>query len=112
MSTLIPTIEKKIRSDVVYKLNCPRCHAFYIGFTNQYLTSRFSSHRKPSQAVGTHLRNCGALNEVSVQDIEVLAQSHRGTEYLMTLEALWQDELHGKINTKEEWKSRELTIKW
>ena len=62
---------------------------FRKGFTNQYLTSRFSSHRKPSQAVGKHLRNCGALNEVSVEDIEILAQSHRGTEYLMTLEALW-----------------------
>ena len=111
MPTLKPTVEKKIRSDVVYKINCPRCQAFYIGFTNQYLTSRFSSHRKPSQAVGKHLRNCGALNEVSVEDIEILSQSHRGTEYLMTLEALWQDELRPTINTKEEWKSRELTIK-
>ena len=79
--------------------------------TETVLTSCFSSHRKPSQAVGKHLRNLGALHEMSVQDIEVLAQSHRGTEYLMNLEALWQDELCPTINTKEEWKSQELTIK-
>ena len=111
MPSLKPTVEKKIRSDIVYKINCPRCLAFYVGFTHQYLTCRFQDHRKPSRAVGKHLRNCEALQEAKVEDIEILAQSNRGTDYLMTLEALWQEELRPSINTKEEWKSRELTIK-
>jgi hypothetical protein len=111
MPSLKPTVEKKIRSDLVYKINCPRCHAFYVGCTHQHLTARFQDHRKPSRAVGKHLRNCGTLTAVGVEDIEILAQSTRGTEYLMTLEALWQDELRPTINTKEEWRSRELTIK-
>ena len=111
MPSLKPTVEKKIRSDLVYKINCPRCLAFYIGYTHQYLTSRFQDHHKPSRAVGKHLRNCGTLDAVRVEDIEILAQSTRGTEYLETLEALWQEELRPTINTKEEWRSRELTIK-
>ena len=102
MPSLKPTVEKKIRSDLVYKINCPRCHACYVGCTHQHLTCRFQDHRKPSQPVGKHLRNCGTLNSVGVDDIEILAQSTRGAAYLLTLEALWQDELRPTINTKEE----------
>ena len=111
MPSLKPTVEKKIRSDLVYKIICPRYQAFYIGCTHQYLTCRFQDHRKPSRAVGKHLRNCDALNLVGVDDIEILGQSTRGSQYLLTLEALWQEELRPTINTKEEWRSRELTIK-
>lgn len=111
MPSLKPRVEKKIRSDLVYKITCPRCQACYVGFTHQHLCSRYQDHRKPSKAVGKHLRACGTLNSVGVNDIEILAQSTRGTAYLMTLEALWQQELRPTINTKKEWKSRELTIK-
>ena len=111
MPSLKPTVEKKIRSDLVYKITCPRCQACYVGFTHQHLCSRYQDHRKPSRAVGKHLRACGTLKSVGVDDIEILAHSTRGTAYLMTLEALWQQELRPTINTKKEWKSRELTIK-
>ena len=116
LKTVLPSlktsVEKKIRSDLVYKITCPRCQACYVGQTNQYLTDRFHQHLKPSQAVGKHVRNCGVHGEISLEhDVEILAQSSRSSQFLMTLEALWQEELRPKINTKEEWRSRELTIK-
>ena len=44
------------------------------------------------------------------ENVSVL-QSTRILVYLMTLEALWIREIKPKINTKDEYKSRELTIK-
>ena len=112
LPSLKASVEKRIRSDLVYKITCPRCRACYIGQTNQYLTDRFHQHLKPSQPVGKHVRSCGVRDEICVeQDVEILAQSSRSSQFLMTLEALWQDELRPSINTKEEWRSRELTIK-
>ena len=40
----------------------------------------------------------------------ILESSSRGEEFLITLEALWIKELAPKINTKEEYKQKELTI--
>ena len=102
MPSLKPTVEKKIRSDLVYKIVCPCCQACYVGFTHQHLGSRYQDHRKPSKNVGKHLRACDTLNTVGVDDIEILAQSMRSTAYLMTLEALWQEELRPTINKKKE----------
>jgi hypothetical protein len=76
------------------------------------LPDRYHQHLKPSQPVGKHAYKCGVLMEICLQDnVEILAQSSRSCQFLETLEALWQDELRPTINTKEEWRSRELTIK-
>ena len=112
MPSLKPSIEKRVRSHVVYRITCPRCSSCYIGETSQYLEVRFRKHKTPSQPVGKHLRRCDALKEVSVGDMEILAASTRGEQYLLTLEALWQKEERPRINTKDEYKSRQLTIMW
>ena len=62
--------------------------------------------------MGKHLRNCDALNDVKVKDVKILAASTRGEQYLLTLEALWQKEERPTINTKDEYKKRELVIMW
>ena len=41
----------------------------------------------------------------------ILQPTTRSIAYLETLEALWQREIHPSINTKDEYRSRELTIK-
>ena len=46
------------------------------------------------------------------KDIEILAQATRGESYLMTLEALWIKEERPKLNTRDEYKQRILTVKW
>ena len=103
--------EKQIRSDIVYKIICPRCKACYIGQTTQYLIDRFKQHLRLSQPVGKHFQECLCRGQVRVEDIEILASTTRSVQYLETLEALWQEELRPTINTKDEFRSRELTIK-
>ena len=45
------------------------------------------------------------------EDFEILPSSSRSQDFLMTLEALWIRELDPQINTKDEYKTKELTIK-
>ena len=112
MPSLKPMVEKEMRSHVVYKISCPQCNLSYIGQTAQYILQRFKQHLNPSQPVGKHLRKCNTLQEVSADDVNILASLTRGSEFLETLEALWQREERPAINTKEEFRSRELTIVW
>ena len=42
---------------------------------------------------------------------EILTSTSRSQDFLMALEALWVRELDPKINTKDEYKTKELTIK-
>jgi len=110
LPSLKRSVEHKVKSGVVYKITCPRCLSCYVGWTSDHMCTRFTHHRKPSQAVGQHLRECGTLQEVNVEDIEYLASTKRGDEYGMTLEAIWQQKLLPTINTKEEYKFRTLNI--
>ena len=45
------------------------------------------------------------------EDVNIMHQTSRGEAFLLTLEALWIRELKPEINTKDEYRSRELTIK-
>ena len=66
----------------------------------------------PITATRKHLRNCDTLKDVTTKDVKILAASTRGEQYLLTLEALWQKEERPTINTKDEYKKRELVIMW
>ena len=110
LPSLKPSVEKEIRSGIVYKMKCPRCFACYVGYTIRHLKTRSGEHRtKKDKPVYKHLTQCNA--KVTCDDFEILASSSRGEDYLMTLEALWIRELNPTINTKDEYKSKELTIK-
>ena len=110
MPSLKPPVEKEIRSGIVYKFTCSRCKACYVGFTRRHLKARADEHRtKKSQPIAKHCKEC--KETPSVESFEILGSSSRGEEYLMTLEALWIKELAPKINTKDEYKQRELTIR-
>ena len=110
LPSLKPPVEKTLRSGVVYKLSCSRCQSCYVGQTVRHLRTRFNEHQTPSAAVAKHLRNCQAT--MTCADTEILAATRRGQIYLMTLEAIWIRKLAPKINTKDEYRSRELTIRW
>ena len=56
-----------------------------------------------------HLAECRST--IQEENVDILQTSSRGEEYLLTLEALHIREQKPKINTKDEYKSRELTIK-
>ena len=65
---------------------------------------------KPSAVFGKHLKACCA-RRIGTEEMEILASSSRSETYLFTLEALHIRTIRPTINTKDECKRRELTIK-
>ena len=110
LPSLKPPVEKMLRSNVVYKIECPRCQAFYVGQTCLHMKTRLSEQKNKNKPVGNHFKLCG--RKLKDCHVEILAQSTRGEAYRLTLEALWIKELRPAINTRNEYKSRTLTIKW
>ena len=110
LPSLKPAIEKLYRGSVVYKLNCTRLSACYVGQTDRHFSTRLNEHQKKKcQPVYHHFENCGV--KLEEKDTEFLASTTRGVTFLETLEALWIEELKPGINTKEEYKQRQLTIR-
>ena len=115
MKTVTPSlkepVEMNLKSGVVYKLTCPRCTACYVGATSRHLQIRFKEHTsRKSSAVAKHLELCDIAGHE--MDVEVLSSSLHGEVHLFTLEALWIRQLKPRINVKDEFKSRELVIKF
>ena len=49
--------------------------------------------------------------KLQTSDAQILASSNRGMVHLLALEALYIKEIKPELNTKEKYRSRELTIK-
>ena len=110
LPSLKPAVDKKWRGSVVYKLNCSRCGACYVGQTDRHFCTRLTEHQqRKDQPVYRHFAGCRAKLDIS--STEFLAATTRSVTYLETLEALWIEELKPKINTKEEYKQRQLTMR-
>ena len=109
LPSLKPSVEKALRSSLVYKICCPRCSACYVGQTRRHLLSRFKEHRREQSPVGKHFADCNCV--LSMNDVSILAVSLKSVTHLMTLEALWINEINPCVNTKDEYKSRTLVIK-
>ena len=109
MPSLKEPIEKPMKSCVVYKISCPRCNACYVGQTRRHLQTQFHEHLNRKGPVKEHVANCDI--DLSFDDVDILGSTPHGEFYLLTLEALWIREIKPSINTKDEFRSRELTIK-
>ena len=115
LKTVTPSLKEPVdmnlKSGVVYKLTCPRCTACYVGATSRHLQIRFKEHiSRKSSAVAKHLELCNV--EGHEMDREILSASLYGEVHLFTMEALWIRQLKPKINVKDEYRSRELIIKF
>ena len=114
MKTIMPSlkadVDKALRSRVVYHISCSRCNACYVGQTDRHILTRFKEHKRPSQPYGKHIQLCG-VNPSFESVVKILQSTCKSIPYLETLEALWQRELKPQINTKDEFRKRELTIK-
>ena len=112
MKTILPSLKvpvpSMIRSGVVYQITCPSCETSYVGYTTRHLQTRISEHRRLKGPMKAHLRKC----KVYMDDcqIKILASSSKSETYLQTLEALYIRELKPKINTKDEFRGRDLII--
>lgn len=115
LKTVTPSLKepvvKDLKSGVVYKIKCPRCNACYVGATTRHLQTRVKEHRsRKKQTVYKHLEKCDTVKEDL--EVDILCQTWQGEIHFFTLEALWIRQLKSKINVKDEFKSRELVIKF
>ena len=109
LPSLKPPVEKLLKSGIVYEIQCPRCTACYVGQTGRHLQTRLKEHLLRSGPMKTHLRQCAT--SITEEHIRILHTTTRGENHLLTLEALHIREKKPSINTKDEYRSRELIIK-
>lgn len=109
LPSLKPPVEKLMKSGIVYHLTCPRCSASYVGETCRHLQTRLREHHQKPGPMKTHLTQCATT--IPDDHVKILHTTTRGEEYLRTLEALHIREQKSSLNTKDEYKRKELTIK-
>ena len=116
LKTVLPILKSStkeiLRSRVVDKLACPGCNTCYVGQTTRHLLTRFREHKNDkSGPVFKHFQECLGTRP-NVEDIEVLYKGPKNYDILLAIEALFIREIKPKLNTKDEYRSRELTIKF
>ena len=95
----------------MYKLTCSGCNSTYVNQTLRHLATRVGEHRKEDSPVGKHLfefiQEVGGTAELKSEIIDQTAN----TQKLLTLEVLhiWRE--RPRINTRDDFKSRDLTVK-
>ena len=110
LPSLKPPVPKMFKSNVVYQLQCPRCKSCYVGQTSRQMQRRFTEHLQRAGPIKKHKGVCdGSFTE---DDVTILGSNCKGEKYLLTLEALFQNDIKPSLNTKDEYKSRTLTIKF
>ena len=111
--SLKPTIPKMLKSNVVYKITCPRCEACYVGKTSRHLCIRYGEERtKAVEPVFKHMKKCGGAKQLNEDHIEVLTSVTRGAFHLAIMEALYIREHQPAINTRDEYRDHELSVKF
>ena len=115
LKTALPSLKlpvpKVLQSRIVYQMTYPGCASSYVGQTVRHLKVRLAEHGNPKLPVGAHFQEC-IHSRPSIYDVKVLAKTSRGSAFLETLEALFINELHPSLNTKDEYRSRVLTLKF
>ena len=96
---------------MVYKFTCSGCNSTYVSQTVRPLVTRVDEHRKEDCPVGQHLLECNreVLGTAGLKsdNIDQAANTHK----LLTLEVLHILNERSRINTRDEFRSRELTLK-
>ena len=108
ISNLKTPVPKMLKSNVVYEIKCSRCNACYVGQTTRHVQTRFREHIGARGLLKKHFDDCSILPH---DDMVTILGRARG-EKLLTLEALFISEIRPSINTKDEFKSRELKLKF
>ena len=109
LPSLKPPVAMFLKSGIVYEIQCPCCKACYVGQSGRHLQERFTEHRLREGPVKTHYNQCSTT--LVEEHVRILHSTTRGEKFLQSLEALYIRERNPSINTKDEWRSRELRIK-
>ena len=110
LPSLKPSVEKLMKSGVVYNITCPGCSACYVGQTDRHLMTRLYEHIHKAGPMKTHI-DTKCKTTLTDGDVDILHTTSRGENYLLTLEALYIRECKPVLNTKDEYRRRELVIK-
>ena len=110
LPSLKSAFSNDLKSRVVYKLSCSGCTSTYVGQTVRHLTTRIEEHRKADSPVGLHLQQCQLEGNSADLSWEIIDRSNNQTK-LLTLEAIHIRKEKPGLNTRDEFRSRELTLK-
>ena len=105
------SFSRDLKSNVVYKLSCCGCNSSYARQTVQHLATKVEEHKKEDSSVGIHKRQYGEEATTRVLSWEIIDKSKTALKHL-TLEALHITKLRPGINTRDEFRSRELTLRF
>ena len=99
---------KDLNSRVVYKLSCSGCTSTYVGQTVGYLTTRIEEYKKADSPVG--LQQCSLDGNSADRLNKIIDRLNNQTKHLKLKAIHIRKEKLG-FNTRDEFRSRELTLK-
>ena len=108
LPSLKSSFDKDLKSHVVYELTCNGCKSIYVGQTCRHITTRVAEHAKAHSLMGVHAIE-GNGDKIAFQ-WKILDQRSNQSK-LMTLEALYIRTLKPAINMRDEYRTREMTMK-
>ena len=110
LPSLKSAFSNDLKSRVVYKLSCSGCNSTYVGQTFRYLTTRIEEHKKADSPLGLHHQQCQLEGNSADLSWEIIDRSNNQTK-LLTLEAIHIRKEKPGLNTRDEFRSKELTLK-
>ena len=109
LPSLKSAFSNDLKSRVVY-MSCSGCTSTYVGQTVRHLTTRIEEHKKADSPVGLHLQQCQLEGNSADLSWEIINRSNNQTK-LLTLEAIHIRKEKPGLKTRDEFRSRELTLK-
>ena len=110
LPSLKSAFSNDLKSRVVYKLSCSGCNSNYVGQTLRYLTIRIEEYKKAESLLGLHLQQCQLEGKSADLSWEFIDRSNNQKK-LLTLEAIHIKKEKPGLNPRDEFRSRELTLK-
>lgn len=117
VKTVLPSlkekVEKVVTSNIIYQYKCPNCSVSYVGMTTRHLCTRVNEHKSNGVEKGPiklHTEACTGTAP-SVDDFKILKKIQRNMLYLSVMEALFIRDIKPELNTRDEFRGRELRIK-
>ena len=108
ISTLKVPVPYMLQSNVVYQITCPQCKLSYVGQTSRHVQQRFREHVGSQGIFKKHFEVCNV--SPSMDFVKILGRAK--FDRLLSLEALFISEINPALNTKDEFRSRTLTLKF
>ena len=101
--------DKDLKSHVVYELTCNGCKSIFVGQTWRHTATEVAEHAKADSTMGIYAIQCYNGDTTAFQ-WKIKDQCGNQSK-LMTLEALYISKLKPTIETRDKYRTQELTLK-